>query len=236
MRTEHATGIYAIRHTESGKVYVGSAKSFDARWRVHRCLLRKGAHHSPYLQAAWNKHGEQSFVFEKLLVCKPEHMFMYEQILVDGMKAADREHGYNAASIVTPAWNLGKTASPETRAKISAARAKQVFSDETRALWSKNRKGRKMPEGFGEFTRSHRLGFKHTDQAKAKISAAQRGSTHSLERIEARSKITLEIAERIRATYRAGGVKQSEVAKQFSVDQGMVSLIVSGKRWPSRQT
>src|SRR5438128_6005641 len=48
--------IYQIRHTESGKVYVGSAINPRQRWGMHLKDLRKGAHHSRYLQRAWIKY------------------------------------------------------------------------------------------------------------------------------------------------------------------------------------
>lgn len=141
------TGVYAIEHTPTGKVYVGSAANFDQRWRVHRCLLRKGAHHSAHLQAAWNRDGEQAFLFKRLVVTTKADMLMYEQRIIDGLKAADRRYGYNAAPV--SGSQLGFKHSDQSRAKIRARRATQVFSAETRALWAKNRTGRKMPDWFG---------------------------------------------------------------------------------------
>lgn len=230
MRTDPMnTGIYAIRHVASGKLYVGSALSFAARWRVHRCLLRKGAHHSPLLQAAWNKYGEGSFTFEKLLVCGPDMLLTYEQTLIDGYKAADRRFGFNARPMASS--NLGMKLSESARAKVRAARAKQVFSAETRALWSKNRTGKKMPEWFGEFTRQHRTGVKHTEEARAKIGAANKRRTISVETREKKAKLTLAEVEQIRSAYATGGVSQKSLAKQFSVDPSTVSHIVTGKRW-----
>ncbi len=36
-----------------------------------------------YIQRAWNKYGEDSFVFEILLYCDPENCLMYEQLVMD---------------------------------------------------------------------------------------------------------------------------------------------------------
>jgi group I intron endonuclease len=55
--------IYKIINTANGKFYVGSTTNTKERFRVHRNRLRKGRHHSKHLQAAWNKYGEQVFVF-----------------------------------------------------------------------------------------------------------------------------------------------------------------------------
>jgi group I intron endonuclease len=61
-------GIYAIRCLPNSRLYVGSARRFLARWRAHRSLLRAKRHPNPKLQKAWNRHGEQSFMFEVLEV------------------------------------------------------------------------------------------------------------------------------------------------------------------------
>lgn len=65
-------GVYAIRHIESARAYIGSAKNIYNRWRGHKSDLRYGNHHSPHLQNAWNKYGEAAFVFEVLEVCLPD--------------------------------------------------------------------------------------------------------------------------------------------------------------------
>ena len=36
------------------------------RRNLHLCLLRNKRHHARHLQAAWNKYGEHSFLFEVL--------------------------------------------------------------------------------------------------------------------------------------------------------------------------
>lgn len=226
----NTTGIYAIRNTESGKRYIGSAVNFARRWAVHKCHLRKGSHHSPYLQAAWNKHGKDAFVFEKLIVCSQENLLMYEQLLIDGMDTFNRTNGYNARPIANS--NLGAKVSDETRAKIRVARAKQVISEETKALWSKNRTGRKMPDWFGEFTRQHRKGSKHTDEARAKISAAGMGRPVSIASREKRAKkMTFAAAQRVRELYAEGGRTQKSLAGEYGVDPSLISCIVRDKRW-----
>lgn len=63
-------GIYGIRNTVNGMVYVGSAALIYSRWRLHRCHLRNNKHYNVHLQRSWNKHGEESFVFEVLERCE----------------------------------------------------------------------------------------------------------------------------------------------------------------------
>lgn len=227
------TGIYAIQHTVSGRLYVGSAVNFAARWRVHLCLLRKGTHHSKHLQAAWNKYGEPAFVFKKLLVCTKEHLVMYEQRCIDGYRSFERKFGFNARREASS--QLGMKHSESTRAKIRAARAKQVFSEETKALWSANRTGKKMPAWFSAFASSVHSGKKLSVETRAKMSISKTGSKFLLADIEKKStvKLTGERAKELRAMYSAGGVSQSRLAALFGIDQSTVSYIVNNKRWNS---
>src|SRR5574340_833239 len=77
------TGVYEILNRENGKRYIGSALNLNRRIGRHRGDLRRGEHHSQKLQRAWNKHGEQAFVFKEILTCQPSMLLFYEQQLLD---------------------------------------------------------------------------------------------------------------------------------------------------------
>jgi group I intron endonuclease len=49
-------GIYRIKNTMSGVVYVGSAKRFKERWGDHARSLEQGKHHTKHLQNAYSKY------------------------------------------------------------------------------------------------------------------------------------------------------------------------------------
>jgi group I intron endonuclease len=49
-------GIYRIKNTVSGVVYVGSAKRFKERWGDHARSLGQGKHHTKHLQNAYSKY------------------------------------------------------------------------------------------------------------------------------------------------------------------------------------
>lgn len=57
------SGIYKIRNLVDNKVYVGSAKIFDKRFKRHRKDMLNG-HWNIKLRRAINKHGINNFVFE----------------------------------------------------------------------------------------------------------------------------------------------------------------------------
>lgn len=56
-------GIYSIANTITGAVYIGSAVSLSSRLPHHKRTLKAGTHHNVHLQRAWDKYGENSFVF-----------------------------------------------------------------------------------------------------------------------------------------------------------------------------
>src|SRR5579871_6058612 len=116
------SGLYSITNTVNGKAYIGSAVDISVRWMHHRADLRRGVHHSPYLQNSWIKYGEPAFTFSVLeYVENKEDLISREQFYIDNHQAADREHGYNVRK--TAGSFLGMTHSPETRAKMAASAA-----------------------------------------------------------------------------------------------------------------
>lgn len=227
------TGVYTITHLASGRLYIGSASNFARRWRVHKCLLNKGQHHSAPLQAAWNKYGESAFAFKPLMVCAPENIIFYEQRAIDVYKATDRLLGFNVMPVAGS--RAGSVHSESTKLKIKTKRATQVFSAETRAFFSTIRKGRKMPAGFAVAARQWKLGTKHTPEARAKISAAGTGRPCSQATREKRQgKLTVADTQRIIRLHATGEYTQAALAKMFGVDPSMVSRILSRQRWATK--
>jgi group I intron endonuclease len=73
MKTKLAfPGIYEIVHTASGKRYIGNSRNVANRIYAHRYALRNNRHFCPYLQNAWNKHGESAFEFKLIERCFDE--------------------------------------------------------------------------------------------------------------------------------------------------------------------
>jgi len=92
-----ASGIYVIRNTVNGKVYVGSSHYMHDRWKAHIACLKTGKHHSRKLQNSWNKHGAESFEFLVVLLCEQKDLMMYEQQVMDFYDAYRK--GYNGVPL-----------------------------------------------------------------------------------------------------------------------------------------
>lgn len=181
-----SSGIYEIVNTSTNQRYIGSAADFGQRWRSHRRLLRRGQHHSPRLQNAWNKYGENAFEFRKLLVCAKGSLLMYEQRALDALtpefnvlRFAGSSLGHKhrvetreriAASAIGNTRTKGIKHTEEARANMGAASRGRYRSPEVRANMSAAQIGRPYAPG-----RKTMKGFKHSPETRAKVSAALRG-------------------------------------------------------------
>lgn len=61
-----AMGVYQIRNTVNGKIFIGSSVNLDAIFNRHRIELTLGSHRIAELQRDWKEFGEESFAFEIL--------------------------------------------------------------------------------------------------------------------------------------------------------------------------
>lgn len=183
-------GVYVITNRVNGHRYVGSASSFNKRFREHRRQLSEGRHHSRYLQRAWNLYGEGAFTFQPILYCSRSDLIWFEQRAMDGMKPE-----YNIAPVAGS--QLGYRHTEETRRKMSAARRRNPSSprkgmrhtDESKLKISQSRKGK----GGGDWTQQRRdrisaslKGRTVTTEQRNKISRTLRGHKQSAETIAKR--------------------------------------------------
>lgn len=65
-------GVYAVRCTASGEVWVGATPDLATRQNGVWFTLKLGSHREPSLQAAWKAHGEAAFVFEAVETVETE--------------------------------------------------------------------------------------------------------------------------------------------------------------------
>ena len=80
------TGVYHIICKVTGKRYIGSTRNqhgFIRRWTEHLCNLNANKHSAPHLQNAWNKYGEDAFLFQVLDILPAEDCLHWEQMYFD---------------------------------------------------------------------------------------------------------------------------------------------------------
>ena len=141
-----------------GKIYVGFATCFSDRWLNHRTSLKENRHHNIHLQRAWNKYGEENFLFEILEEWEEEMLFCMEHYWAIMLNVHDKKYGYN----IQPTHPYGKpTHSVETRQKLSIKLKGRKFSKETidKTIATKRERGT----------------LKHSETTKKKMSETRTG-------------------------------------------------------------
>lgn len=125
-------GIYMIRNTINGKLYIGKSVNIKKRFNEHKHELRLGSHHNDYLQKAWNKYGEDAFEFIVLEECDRENLNSLEIATI--AKFASSNELYN----MTDGGDgmLGRIMSDETKALIGAHTSHKVILLNTRQVFS----------------------------------------------------------------------------------------------------
>jgi hypothetical protein len=61
-----AKGIFVVRCTVSGEAWVSNSRDLTSSQTGLWFMLRNGMHHNKAMQAAWNLHGADAFLFEVL--------------------------------------------------------------------------------------------------------------------------------------------------------------------------
>lgn len=122
-------GAYAIVHSKSGKIYIGSAAAqlgFYERFKKHRKDLKNKKHHSSYFQRSYDKYGINAFEVWILEECSPYKALVWEQYYLDTWEPWPKDGtGYNTCKVAGS--SLGCKQSEKTKNKISNARAKPYY-------------------------------------------------------------------------------------------------------------
>ncbi len=69
--TSRPMGVFQVRNTLCGKVFLGSTVDLPSMLNRQRAQLQMGAHPNRQLQADWRAHGASAFAFEVLDTLTP---------------------------------------------------------------------------------------------------------------------------------------------------------------------
>ncbi len=174
------SGIYRIRNTINGKVYIGSTKNFTKRWKQHVRMLSKNAHCNIILQRSYNIHGADSFVYEIIELVPYENPKITERedyyiSLYDSKKT-----GYNIADAT---FGDVLTNHPDRKLIIEKIRAGSL---QRYSSMPNEEKERLRRTHIGH--RNGMFGKKHDESAKEKMSTTRKeykiihgfGQTHGI--------------------------------------------------------
>jgi group I intron endonuclease len=182
---EIKSGIYKIVNKINGRYYIGSSINIRKRWNEHKRTLRQNNHDNSFLQKSWNKHGEETFIFEII------------ENVVDVTKLLEREQHY--LNLINPfnkdiTYNLCKTAGNMLGFK---------HNDESKLKMSIKMLGNK-----------YSLGHRHTNDTKTKMSNSHIGLKH-LEKTKIKmikiSKKEKLISKKYKSTKLSGEIKKEVI-------------------------
>lgn len=97
--------IYKITNLLNNKVYIGSTKSWEIRFKAHLSRLNGNYHINKHLQSAWNKYGEENFKFEILREVPENILRRAEQFYINKYQSLNPKYGYNKAIVVSNTWD-----------------------------------------------------------------------------------------------------------------------------------
>src|SRR5258706_10432113 len=89
------SGIYCIENKTDTKKYIGQAQDIGRRYKRHMRELRKNKSNNKHLQRAWNKYGEENFIFYIIEECDIESLDKKEIYYIKKLKSHSSENGYN---------------------------------------------------------------------------------------------------------------------------------------------
>lgn len=170
-RSNINTGIYKIKNIITNDCYIGSAAyTFNKRWNTHKHQLKNNKHHSIILQRAWNKYGENNFIFEIIETCNPSECLLKEQYYLDTLQ---------------PKYNINLNANSPLGRKLDKKHCKKIsertkgnknpffgkhHSDQTKKLLSEKMKVINKGKGLKE--KNPMYGKTHTKENKKIMSDA----------------------------------------------------------------
>lgn len=223
------SGIYSIVNRTTGKIYIGSSKDIDRRFKEHKSELNRGIHSNGRLQNAWNKYSESDFEFNIVELCDIDNLLIREVFYVNKFNSLSRVCGFN---IETPGRPV---LSEATKKKISHAHCGKKISSEhkNKLLCGAKRAREKLSKlhslGLYEYPmhicdRVRMLGDTnpfygkhHSESSKRAIGAANAKLNNFQVRV---------IKQMIKMKY-----TNRFIAKMFNVNERLISSIKCGKTW-----
>lgn len=135
--------IYSIYNKVTFLRYIGLSTSIKRRFTEHKRSLNKNNHYNDYLQNAWNKYGQENFIFQLVEICDVDILNEREQFYISLFMSDDSRFGYNLTS-----GGKSTKMSESTRKKMSIAHMgkKNPRTPEHTANLAKALKGRKLSE------------------------------------------------------------------------------------------
>ncbi len=219
------SGIYRIVHVVTGRMYIGSAVNLLRRKRRHFTELRNNKHQNAKLQRAFNKYGEDAFLFEIIEFILPPFLLEREQYWLDKLKPFDNK-GFNIA-LNAQASYLGLTHSAATREKVRLIRLGTKRSPESCERSRISHLGYKQSEETKERRRIAKLGYTPSAETRTKMSTTQKGRPKDPEKYASQMRTLIVIAPDD-TEHIVHGVKR--FCREHNLNQSALMRVAKGKQ------
>lgn len=162
--------LYSITNIVTNKMYIGVTSNYRHRIVTHLGYLRRQQHKNRHLQAAFNKHGEQSLVFDIIDDYDNRHdCYRAEKFMTDCVLGMDSSICMN---MISGGLDISDKAREVYQNKIKTDPLQMQALKERS---SKINKGRKWSEAYKEKMREATKGKKVSEETKEKLRLAHAG-------------------------------------------------------------
>ena len=169
--------IYTITNKVNGKIYVGKTNNFLYRVSKHKYTLKNNIHINEHLQKAWNKYGEENFLFEILEEYPIKNLVSMEHYWCNLLDVFNYTRGYN----IKPTHPFGKGGnSTKMVEKVKKALTGKPLSEEHKLKLSLAKKGRKLSKETKQKMSEAAKGKLKSEVTKKRISEAKLGSNNPM--------------------------------------------------------
>jgi group I intron endonuclease len=157
------SAIYIITCTVNNKHYIGKSVHYFHRIGQHKIALKENRHHSYHLQKAYNKYGEDNFIFEILEEYPKNILNSMEKYWITLLDTCNRNYGYN---ILNPNGYGSHQADVVTKDKMRVNAVNRKLSEETKQKLREINLGKSLsPEVFENLLESGRK-YRKTEKFK----------------------------------------------------------------------
>lgn len=211
---EDKFGIYEIKNIKTGCVYVGQTRQkFVKRFFYHRWQLRKNIHENPYLQASYNKYGEDAFQFSiRVTTENPDEL---DRLEIEEIEKARKEGAcYNILD--GGGGRKGIPLSEERKKELGELNrilnTGKKASEETKKKMSERRKGKKRTKEDMDKT------------VNTRINSILNGTVYKTQKIN--SEQAREIKEAL-----INNVSYEYLAEKYGITYSNINAIRSNRSW-----
>jgi group I intron endonuclease len=216
------SGVYTITNIKNKKIYVGCSINILDRIKNHKISLRNKKSNNHHLQCAWNKYGEENFLFEILEEYPVEYIFSMENYWSNLLDTHNPSKGYNLLPC-----------SPNQRPK--------KLSESTKIKMSESRRGDKNHRYGTSMSKEHRNLLSKINKNKIVSKETKlKMSIKSKERIRSKDEInklkslaqnnqkTIHLLNENKIVKTWNSIK--EASQELNLTQSYISGLVNGKR------